>query len=392
MALLTGKTLLEAPRASSCWHMVGQKWGPDWRFYRETSDTTSTTGVGPTRMADGLNNADVDALIDAVAAGEVETSASGPQIFTRMRHGSQQLMITPYDFTRPERVGPEQIRALTQLHETFARALGAGLSGLLRAGVQVSVQGVSQTTYASFIRTLENPTCTMVVQPRGLEGQICIALTSDSAFPILERLLGGSATASTVHNRPMTEIESRLMAVVCKRMLTSLSQAWHVVAPLDFQLDSIESNPEMAQLVPPNEVVVSISFDLSLFGQKGRMYLGLPFIVIEPLIETLSMKRWECRQPMESTQDGAIGSALAQAEVELIGVLASTTLTLSELATLEVGDVLTTRTPVTSPATLWVEDRAKFATQVGEHNGRRALKILRGFSSESKAENNIESP
>ena len=331
-------------------------------------------------MVDGLNNADVDALIDAVAAGEVETSVSGPQIFSRMRHGSQQLLITPYDFTRPERVGPEQIRALTQLHEGFARVLGASLSGLLRAGVQVSVERVSQTTYASFIETLEDPTCTMVVQPRGLEGQICIAMTSDSAFPLLERLLGGSAAASTVPKRAMTEIESRLMAVVSKRMLSSLSQAWHVVAPLDFQLDSIESNPEMAQLVPPNEVVVSISFDLTLLGHTGRMYLGLPFIVIEPLIETLSMKRWESRRQPEYAQDGAIGSALSQTEVELVGVLASTTLTLSELSHLEVGDVLTTRTPMTTPATLLVQDRAKFAATVGEHHGRRALKILRPLS------------
>ena len=46
--------------------------------------------------------------------------------------------IRPYDFKRPERISKDQMRAMQQLHETFARNFGAALSGFLRTIVEVA--------------------------------------------------------------------------------------------------------------------------------------------------------------------------------------------------------------------------------------------------------------
>ena len=45
----------------------------------------------------------------------------------------------PYDFRRPDRIAKDQLRAIHQLHETFARSLASSLSAYLRAYVAVNL-------------------------------------------------------------------------------------------------------------------------------------------------------------------------------------------------------------------------------------------------------------
>ena len=71
-----------------------------------------------------------------------------------------------------------------------------------------------------------------------------------------------------------------------------MKHAWENVLELNLSIDRVESNPQLVQIVPPNEVVVLISFELTLGDARGMMNLCIPFNSIERISNRLSANSW----------------------------------------------------------------------------------------------------
>jgi len=330
----------------------------------------------PDRTASPLDAAEHDALRAAVARGDFDMSGTA-QMFTRRRRGQETVEIRPYDFKRPERIGKEQMRALETLHEAFARSFGAGLSGLLRTIVEISVQHCEQISYAEFITRLPNPTSLNLLHCRPLDGHFLFELSPTVIYPVIDRLLGGTNRDVFVPLRPMTPIETRLVQKLLERAIGALREAWQGLHPMDFALGEMESNPQLVQVVPPNEVVVAITFDVRLGNCNGPMRLCLPYNAIEPLMDRLNSQSWLAAGRSRNAPDAEkrLVRSLSEASVTVDAVLATTTMTLAELRGLEAGDLIVTSRTASSPAMVRVEGRTKFVGRLGQHRGRRAVQI-----------------
>src|SRR4051794_41009762 len=221
-------------------------------------------------MADVLSQAEVENLLSAIEGGD-ESRPSPAEVF-RPRD-----KVTVYDFKRPERVGKEQMRSLQTMHEGFGRNFGAALSALLRTMVEVKLTSVDQLTYSEFVFSLENPTCFNLINAAPLEGQLILDINLSLLFPIIDRLLGGGNDTGAPVRRPLTEIELRLVSRITDLFCKEMKQAWENVLELNLTIDRVESNPQLVQIVPPNEVVVLISFELTLGEARGMMNFCIPF-------------------------------------------------------------------------------------------------------------------
>ena len=63
-------------------------------------------------MSDGdsLDQNDIDVLLNAVEAGDVQSEPPPTQIFSRFRRDQEKIEIRAYDFKRPERISKDQIK------------------------------------------------------------------------------------------------------------------------------------------------------------------------------------------------------------------------------------------------------------------------------------------
>ena len=328
---------------------------------------------------DVLDQSEVDALLAAVSTGEVEEEPAEAQIFSRHRRDLDEVEVRNYDFKRPERVSKDQMRSLQTLHEQFARNFGASLSGFLRTIVEVKVATCEQMTYGEFISALPNPTSFNLIEADALEGQICMELSPLIIYPIIDRLLGGTSQDLFIPQRPMTLIENRLISNVTNRGLEALSEAWAGVKAMTFAIASTESNPQLVQIVPPNEVVVVIGFEVKMSNRAGTMSLCIPYNVIEPVMEAVSAQNWfsSGKSSRVPGLESRLGGSLAGAGVSVSGVLARTTISLRDLATMTTGDLIMTETPASRPMVLCVEGEKKFLAHIGQHRNKRALRIIR---------------
>ena len=337
-------------------------------------------------MADVLDQSAVDALLAAAATGETEDQPQEAQIFSRFNRDPESVEIRQYDFKRPERVSKDQMRALQTLHEGFARNFGASLSGFLRTIVEVKVASCEQMTYSEFTSGLPNPTSFNLVSAEGLEGQMCLEISPLIIYPIIDRLLGGNTQDLFIPQRPMTLIESRLISNVTSRGLSALSEAWANVRQLQFTVAATESNPQLVQIVPPNEVVVVIGFELKLTTRAGTMNLCIPYNVIEPVMEQLSSQSWFASSKHQRSKEveSRITQTLSTAPLRVMGLLAETTITVKDLLHLSVGDLIVTEKAASKPAVVLVEGERKYMAHLGQFRGKRALKIIRPMTAEDR--------
>ena len=329
-------------------------------------------------MADDvLSQAEVESLISAMESSSPLAKASPLPTSTARGPGRQREKIVAYDFKRPERVGKEQMRALQSLHEGFGRNFGAALSALLRSIVEVKLTSVDQLTYSEFVFSLENPTCFNLLRAEPLEGNLILDINPSILYPIIDRLLGGGKDAGPVARRPLTEIELRLVGRITGLFLHELKRAWENVLPLKLSVERVESNPQLVQIVPPNEVVILISFELGLGDIRGMINLCIPFNSIERVSAKLAANTWASYNRSGSTPQSRslLGSRLDQAQVDVVVTLAQTRLSTGDLIGLRVGDVITTDKDVRTPIDVAVQGVNKFLASPGALKGYKAIRI-----------------
>ncbi len=326
-----------------------------------------------------LNQDDIDALLNAVSNGTLENEDAPVEVFAQSFRENERVEIKDYDFKRPERISKEQIRTLHTMHETFARNFGASASGFLRTIVEVRVSQVAQMSYAEFAGNLTIPTSYNLVKAPPLTGAFCLELSPLAIYPIIDRLLGGSGKDLFIPQRPPTLIEQRLIQKILNRAMTVLTEAWSTVIPLTFELHEMESNPQLMQIVPPNETVVGVMFDVKLGNRAGSMNFCIPYNTIEPIVDRLSAQTWAI--PTQTDETEKFGQRLTRelggARMQLEATLAETSMTVSELMQLEAGDIIMTGKAREQPVVLSVEGRPKFFANIGQHRGARALRIVR---------------
>jgi flagellar motor switch protein FliM len=109
------------------------------------------------------------------------------------------------------------------------------------------------------------------------------------------------------------------------------------------------------------------------------MSLCIPYTAIEPIMAQLTAQTWFNYQK-KGANDVAqkrLNQNLASAPVEMRTVLARTTLKLSDLMSLAIGDVITTDKPTDEPVTIEIEGRPKFFGSIGKFRGNRAIRITK---------------
>ncbi len=212
-------------------------------------------------------------------------------IIGRRQSPLNQPKIKTYDFRRPDKFSKDQIRTIQMMHETFARLATTTLSASLKALVSFHVVSVDQLTYEEFVRSIPNPTNLGVISMEPLRGYAVLELDPVIAFAMIDALSGGNGEAAFL-TREITDIELRLMEGIFVRTAGNIRQSWSNVADIKPRLNNIETNPQFAQVVPPNDMIVLTTLKVKVWDTEGMFNICIPYITIEPIMYKLCAKYW----------------------------------------------------------------------------------------------------
>jgi flagellar motor switch protein FliM len=270
---------------------------------------------------------------------------------------------TVHDMSTPEGMSPPQMRPLWTLHEKLARDFGAALSSLLRTAVDVTLKGVDQVTYGQFVYNLESPSCFHVLKAEPWDDRLMLDIEPSILHPMIDRLLGGAAEDEPPR-RPLTDIEWCLAARIVRVFLEECRSAWRPVVDLKFDVLQVESNPRLLRILPADELVVLVGFEVAIGELRGMVRFCLPCRALERLGDRLLPEH-----PVPINQPGS--DPLAAIRV----TLAETQISARELADLRVGDIIATETAADSLASVSIEGATKFRAKPGTYQGRKAIRL-----------------
>ena len=281
----------------------------------------------------------------------------------------------PYDFRRPDRIAKDQLRAIHLLHENFARSLGSSLSAYLRAYVVVNLVSVEQLSFIEFSRALPSPSCLVSLGMKPFEGNAVLEVNTGLIFPILEMLLGGSQKTALKITREITEIEQSILDGLFRITLHDLKMAWQAVSPLDFKIESYETDPQLLQILAPNEAVVAISMEVRVGDLSGMMNIGIPSIIVKMLRHKFD-QQWSVRKTHSTEEEQSrILRLVKDGALEVQARLDGPKLTVGELLDLQPEDVLTFDCPVQSSQQMTINGRLKFQGHIVTSGRNRAFEI-----------------
>ena len=322
-------------------------------------------------MNEVLSQDEIDQLLQAISSGDSEADDYKPVNDTRR--------IKIYDFRRPDKFSKEQIRTVSNMHETFARLTTTSLSAQLRTLVHVHVASVDQLTYEEFIRSIPTPTTLAVINMDPLKGNAVLEIAPEITFIIIDRLFGGSGDTGGKVNRDLTDIEQSVMEGIIVRILANMREAWTQVIDLRPRLQQIETNPQFAQIVPPSEMVILVTLEIKIGEEAGMMNICIPYITIEPIVSKLSSSFWFSSVRRSSTTQylGTLKEKLADVEMELVADIGSINVPIRDVLSLRTGDVIRLNTiKVGEPLTLSVGSKKKFYCQPGVVGKKVAVQII----------------
>jgi flagellar motor switch protein FliM len=300
-------------------------------------------------------------------------------VFRNLREGAADddpaKKAQPYDFRRPDRIAKDQLRAIHLLHENFARSLASSLSAYLRAYAMVNLVSVEQLSFMEFSQCLPSPSCLVSLKMKPFDGSAVLEINPSLVFPILEMLLGGSGKISAKINREITEIEQSILEGLFRIILNDLRTSWHQVTQMEFTIDGYENEPQLLQILAPNEAVVAVSMEVRIGDNAGMMNIGIPSIIVKMLRQKFD-QQWSIRRT-QATEDEhrRIFRLIKPSELRFDARLQGPVLTIEDLMKIEEGQILTFDYPVEKPVDLMINGKLKYRGQVVTTGRKRAFHV-----------------
>ncbi|SMB82236.1 flagellar motor switch protein FliM [Desulfonispora thiosulfatigenes DSM 11270] len=319
-------------------------------------------------MSTVLSQDEIDLLLGAIDSGELNATEVN----------EEKLEVKAYDFRRPNKFTNDHMRTLRMIHENFARIVSNFLSGYLRTNVTINIASVDQITYEEFLVSIPSPTLLTNFNLSPLNGNAIFECNSNFTFPIIDSLFGGQGKKFG-ESRELTDIELSVLKKLNQKILDNLTTAWGDVFQFTSQIDSMETNPQLNQIISPNEIVALITFVTEIRGEHGIINLCFPFLTLEDVIANLSAQFWfssqDSKKNAESKSKDEIAHRILNAPLDLTALCGETNISIRDFLQLSIGDVIPLDNKVHGDMHILVEGILKYKGQPGLLGDKLAIQV-----------------
>ncbi len=315
-----------------------------------------------------LSQEEVDALLQGVTEGEIETQ--------RGDEGEAGEGVVPYDLTSQERIIRGRMPTLEIIHQRFSRLFRSAISAMLRRVVDVALVSTDMIKFGEFLKTLPVPTSLHIYKMEPLRGFALLVLETKLVFALIDVLFGGTArTQVKVEGRDFTPIETYIVKRIVVKLLEELRMAWRPVHELNIEYSRSEVNPQFAGIVPPSDLVIVVTFEMEIEDQQANLSFCIPYSMVEPIRAKLHAGFQSDRLEIDQAWLTRLQERIMDSEVDLVSILGKTSIKAGDLMRLRPGDIIPLETDETDEIDILVEGVCKFRGKPGAIKGQAALEV-----------------
>ncbi|MBZ5633036.1 MAG: flagellar motor switch protein FliM [Acidobacteriia bacterium] len=254
-----------------------------------------------------------------------------------------------FEVGQPDSANP-RFKTLRSVHERYAASVATALSAFLRSDFQVSFKDLSVQTSGGFRAALPSPTCLMVFRLHPRDERMYLHLDCATVFGLLELLLGGKCGPDPVAPRNLTEIEWSLLEEIARVMVRPLGEAWQLFATVEFEVESLVSEPALLAPNDPNQPssqpMIRLAFDLGCGEHSGALEIAVAQSFFDTVGTAPDQKGTpDALEPDARQKLALLDEAGVSLEVRLEGPL----LPVGDLMSLKTGQVIKLNHPLDQP-------------------------------------------
>lgn len=336
-------------------------------------------------MAEVLSQSQIDALLNSMMSGDAQAEET--------KEEKQEKNWKKYDFTSPKKFTKDKLKLLKGIYDNYGRLVSSRMNGVLRTACEVEVLSVEEQRYFEFSNVLnENDVMMMLnlkLPDESKNPPMMIHINQKLMVNMIDRMLGGSGDDDEVDSSyTYTEIENALYKKMMKYLLDVTKDAWGNYIKVGMGDQRLEENPGLFQEISLDEPVAIVLLNVKMQSIDGRITICIPGNLLMNIFNIIDK-----RKHIEGIYDEGIAnsrelimSKLRTSTMEIKAELGDASLSLKDVCSLKVGDVIDLNKTKESDVTLYVEEQPWFKGRLGAYNKNAAIKIKRRLEEEEPVE------
>jgi len=245
-------------------------------------------------------------------------------------------------------VSYERLPMLDIVFDRMVRMMSTSLRNFTSDNIEVSLDNITSVRFGDYLNSIPLPAMLAVFRAEEWDNYGLITIDSSLIYSIVDVLLGGrrGTAAMRIEGRPYTTIEQTLVERMVSVVLKDMCGAFEPLSPVNFTFDRLETNPRFATIARPPNAAVLVKLRVDMEDRGGRIEALFPYATLEPVRELLLQRFMGEKFGRDTIWETHLATELWRAEVDLTAVMDETTMSLREVANLEVGQtILFNKTP-----------------------------------------------
>ena len=239
-------------------------------------------------------------------------------------------------------VSYERLPMLEIVFDRLVRLMTTSLRNFTSDNVEVSLDSITSIRFGDYLNSIPLPAILAVFRAEQLDNYGLFTVDSNLIYSIVDVLLGGrrGSSAMRIEGRPYTTIERTLVQRMIEVILQDMVQAFEPLAPVNFALDRLETNPRFAAIARPANAAILVKLRIDMEDRGGRTELLLPYATLEPIRKLLLQQFMGEKFGRDSIWESHLATELWSTNVEIAAILDEQTLPLNRVMNLEVGQTI----------------------------------------------------
>jgi flagellar motor switch protein FliM len=321
-----------------------------------------------------LTNEEIDTLLQMfrTEGGAVEAEPPLRAPAAAAIAAVDERVVSPIDLLKPNRLGREQMRGIERYFESAGKFLSATISDRLRLDTRCDCVAVEQLRFGTWLEQLPGPVAIYQLQMEPWKQPVLFTASTSLLYGAVDRILGGSGKVQKVP-KDFTAAEHTVAEALVGPCLDRIVESLADVVKLKWSVQNRFCNPSLAQILPSQDVVLSVYFQTAGDFLIGDLRLMIPFAAIEPLLDRF------CRDSAAMATPGAMKESVAatvrNVPLDVAVQLGGARIRLRQLLDLQQGDVIPLQARLGQPAVVPIQGKPKFTAHVGRIGNRLGIQV-----------------
>jgi flagellar motor switch protein FliM len=203
------------------------------------------------------------------------------------------------------------------------------------------------------------------------DSSILIGVDRKFVFSLIEASFGADGSEKPYEaGRPFSNFEARFIKHFLIDAATALEGCFESISQIGFKFDRLETSIEFTILGPNDVPVVVAQVLFQVMDNGGRMFILIPQSALYPIRKKLAREHQPVAQPHDPRWAQRMQRGISTTEVTLQAVLETRTMTLGEIKSLHVGQLVQLRAHARDLISVQSGTELLFRAKLGQSNGR----------------------